>query len=207
MKTAPCWLRLESPGRRRFSGNHRTSTAPVIRKKLVGDDQRIAALLAIFHRRPTESAMRRGGHDTLKVYTAYERAVNSAAGKPVAIIVKTVKGYGMGKAAEGKNKAHQTKDLSDDSRVETKNRYGIPISDEEAKAARFWFPGPDDPTTKYLHERRKWLWAAICPNALTTFTRQISNCPKLSPFLKNNFTAAKPPPAKLFPPRPPWSIS
>ena len=127
------------------------------RKMLVGNDalsERITALLAGISDEQL-AKMRRGGHDAEKVYAAYDRAVKS--GKPVAVIIKTVKGYGMGKAAEGKNKAHQTKDLSDDSRVETKNRYGIPISDEEAKAAKFWYPGPDAPETKYLHERRKSL--------------------------------------------------
>ncbi|MBP6827110.1 MAG: pyruvate dehydrogenase (acetyl-transferring), homodimeric type [Saprospiraceae bacterium] len=127
------------------------------RKMLVGNDalsERITALLADISDEQL-AKMRRGGHDAEKVYAAYDRAVKS--GKPVAVIIKTVKGYGMGKAAEGKNKAHQTKDLSNDSRVETKNRYGIPISDEEAKAAKFWYPGPDAPETKYLHERRKAL--------------------------------------------------
>ncbi len=125
-----------------------------VRKKLTGDDQRIAALLADYTDDQLRS-MRRGGHDALKMYAAYDRAVRSD--KPVALIVQTVKGYGMGKAAEGKNKAHQTKDISPESRVETKNRYGIPITDDEARAAKFWFPGPDDPATKYLHERRKAL--------------------------------------------------
>ena len=125
-----------------------------IRQKIVNDDPRIAALLADI---PDDklAKMRRGGHDAEKVYTAYERATK--ADKPVAIIVQTVKGYGMGKAAEGKNKAHQTKDISAEHRVATKNRYGIPITDEEAKAAKFWYPGPDDPATKYLHARRKAL--------------------------------------------------
>jgi len=125
-----------------------------IRKKLVGDDERIAALLADYSDEQLRS-MRRGGHDPLKVYTAYERAVR--AGKPVAIIVQTVKGYGMGQAAEGKNTAHQTKDLQDKNRLETRDRYGIPISDEEALAARFWFPAQDSPEAQYLHARRKAL--------------------------------------------------
>jgi len=127
------------------------------RKMLIGSDalsDRITALLADYSDDQLKK-LRRGGHDAVKVFAAYQRAV--AANKPVAIIVKTVKGYGMGKAAEGKNKAHQTKDLSDDSRVETKNRYGIPLSDDEAREAKFWFPGPDAPETKYLHERRKAL--------------------------------------------------
>lgn len=125
-----------------------------IRKKLVGDDERIAALLADYSDEQLRS-MRRGGHDPLKVYTAYERAVR--AGKPVAIIVQTVKGYGMGQAAEGKNTAHQTKDLQDKNRLETRDRYGIPISDEDALAAKFWFPAPDSAEAQYLHARRKAL--------------------------------------------------
>ncbi len=138
-----------------------------VRKKLTGDDPRIAALLAPYTDDQLK-AMRRGGHDAQKVFTAYDRAVRS--NKPVAIIIKTVKGYGMGKAAEGKNKAHQTKDISPESRVETKNRYGIPITDEEAKAAKFWFPGPDAPETKYLHERRKALGGYL-PERSEEYTR------------------------------------
>ncbi|GAB4491790.1 MAG: pyruvate dehydrogenase (acetyl-transferring), homodimeric type [Saprospiraceae bacterium] len=129
----------------------------LIRKMLIGNDnlsEQITALLSDISDEQL-AKMRRGGHDAEKIYAAYDRAVKS--NKPVAVIVHTIKGYGMGKAAEGKNKAHQTKDLSDDSRVETKNRYGIPISDEEAKAAKFWYPGPDAPETKYLLERRKAL--------------------------------------------------
>lgn len=129
----------------------------LIRRMLIGDDANSASITALLADVSDEklAKMRRGGHDAEKVYAAYDRATKS--GKPTAIIVKTVKGYGMGKAAEGKNKAHQTKDLSEDSRVETKNRYAIPLSDEDAKAAKFYFPGPDAPETKYLHERRKAL--------------------------------------------------
>jgi pyruvate dehydrogenase E1 component len=126
----------------------------LVRRQLTGDDPRIAALLADYTDDQLK-AMRRGGHDAKKMYAAYERA--SRSDKPVAIIMQTVKGYGMGKAAEGKNKAHQTKDLSDDSRVETKNRYGIPLTDDEAREAKFWFPAADAPETKYLLERRKAL--------------------------------------------------
>ncbi len=133
------------------------SDGALTRKLLIGSDDlsdRITALLTDYTDDQLKS-LRRGGHDTQKVFAAYQRAVESK--RPVAIIIKTVKGYGMGKAAEGKNKAHQTKDLSVDSRVETKNRYNIPLSDDEAKAAKFYFPGSDAPETKYLHERRKAL--------------------------------------------------
>ncbi|MBN8679818.1 MAG: pyruvate dehydrogenase (acetyl-transferring), homodimeric type [Chitinophagales bacterium] len=125
-------------------------------KEIVQDDlsERISALLAGYSDEQL-GKMRRGGHDAHKVYAAYERAVR--AGKPVAIIVKTVKGYGMGKSAEGKNKAHQTKDLSDDFRVEIKNRYQIPLTDDEAREAKFWWPAADAPERKYLLERREKL--------------------------------------------------
>lgn len=128
-----------------------------IREKLVGNDAYSARISAILANVPDDklAKLRRGGHDAEKLYTAYDRAVRATG--PTAIIVQTVKGYGMGKAAEGKNKAHQTKDLSDDSRIETKNRYGIPISDEQAKNAEFWYPGPDTPETKYLLARRQAL--------------------------------------------------
>ncbi len=151
------------------------------RKMLIGNDElseRVAALLADISDEQL-ARMRRGGHDAEKVYAAYERAVKS--NKPVAIIVKTVKGYGMGKAAEGKNKAHQTKDLSDDSRVETKNRYGIPITDDEARAAKFWYPGPEAPETKYLLERRKTL-GGFLPERSDVYEK--FNLPELSLFDK-----------------------
>lgn len=149
-----------------------------IRKKLTGDDPRIATLLADYTDEQLKN-MRRGGHDARKIFAAYERAIKS--NKPVAIIVKTVKGYGMGKAAEGKNKAHQTKDISAESRIETKNRYGIPISDDEARAAKFWYPGPDDPATQYLHERRKQLGGYL-PERSEAFEK--INLPEVSLFEK-----------------------
>ena len=129
-------------------------TSAAIREKLANGDARISALLADM---PDEKLliMKRGGHDAAKVYTAYERAMRSD--KPVVIIAQTVKGYGMGKAAEGLNKAHQTKNLSVEIRLSTRTRYGIPITDEEAQAAKFYFPGPDAPETKYMHQRRKAL--------------------------------------------------
>ncbi|MCW5921805.1 MAG: pyruvate dehydrogenase (acetyl-transferring), homodimeric type [Saprospiraceae bacterium] len=151
------------------------------RKMLIGSDElseQISALLSDISDEQL-AKMRRGGHDAEKIYAAYDRAVKS--NKPVAIIVKTVKGYGMGKAAEGKNKAHQTKDLSDDSRVETKNRYGIPLSDEEAKAAKFWYPDANAPETKYLLERRKAL-GGFLPERSETFEK--FNLPSLDFFDK-----------------------
>ena len=129
-------------------------TGAQIREKLVGGDQRIGNLLAGLSDEQLKK-MRRGGHDPIKVYAAYHRA--STAGKPVAILIKTVKGYGMGKAAEGKNKAHQTKNLGEEGRLETRDFNKIPLSDDQARKAEFWLPESNAPEILYLHERRRSL--------------------------------------------------
>jgi pyruvate dehydrogenase E1 component len=101
--------------------------------------------------------LQRGGHDPQKVYAAYHRAVNHK-GQPTVLLVKTVKGFGMGKAAEGKNTAHQAKKLTDDDIKMMRDRFNIPISDEQlAKDIPFYKPADDTPEMKYLFERRKAL--------------------------------------------------
>ncbi|MBL8329774.1 MAG: pyruvate dehydrogenase (acetyl-transferring), homodimeric type [Rubrivivax sp.] len=101
-------------------------------------------------------ALRRGGHDAGKVYAAFHRA-NSHQGQPTVLLVKTVKGYGMGGAGEGKNTAHQTKKLTDDDIRYIRDRFNIPISDADLPKIPFYKPADDTPEMKYLHERRKAL--------------------------------------------------
>ncbi len=134
-------------------------TGAQVRAKLVGDDPRIAALLADLSDDDVKK-LRRGGHDHAKVFTAYDRAVRSD--RPVALLIKTVKGYGMGKVAEGKNHAHQFKKFKNPETrakdlVDQKNRYGLALTDEQAVNAAFYFPEKNDPAVQYLHERRKAL--------------------------------------------------
>ncbi len=101
--------------------------------------------------------LNRGGHDPQKVYAAFHRA-NSHKGQPTVLLVKTVKGFGMGKAAEGKNTAHQAKKLTDDDIKGMRDRFNIPVSDEAlAKDIPFYKPADDTPEMRYLHERRKAL--------------------------------------------------
>ncbi len=100
--------------------------------------------------------LRRGGHDAAKVYAAFHRA-NSHQGQPTVLLVKTVKGFGMGKAGEGKNTAHQTKKLSDDDIRYFRDRFNIPIPDSELPKIPFYKPADDTPEMKYLHERRQAL--------------------------------------------------
>ena len=100
--------------------------------------------------------LRRGGHDPAKVYAAFH-AANRHVGQPTVILVKTVKGYGMGRAGEGKNTAHQTKKLSDEDVRYFRDRFNIPIPDAELPKIPFYKPADDTPEMKYLHERRQAL--------------------------------------------------
>ncbi len=126
-----------------------------VRKHFFGRDPRTLEMVAkmsdadIF-------GLRRGGHDAGKVYAAFHRAVNHQ-GQPTVLLVKTVKGWGMGKAGEGKNTAHQAKKLSDDDLRHFRDRFNLPIPDAELSKIPFYKPADDTPEMKYLHERRKAL--------------------------------------------------
>jgi len=98
----------------------------------------------------------RGGHDPHKIYAAYKSAQEHK-GQPTVLLVKTVKGYGMGKSGEARNTAHQTKKLDDDAIREMRDRFGIPVPDDKLHDVPFYKPSDDAPEMKYLHERRKQL--------------------------------------------------
>jgi pyruvate dehydrogenase E1 component len=100
--------------------------------------------------------LRRGGHDPEKVYNAYKAAVEHK-GSPTVILARTIKGYGLGEAGEGKNITHQQKKMNEEELREFRSRFGIPISDEEVAQAPFYKPPDDSPEMKYLHERRRAL--------------------------------------------------
>jgi pyruvate dehydrogenase E1 component len=100
--------------------------------------------------------LRRGGHDPEKVYAAYRAAVEHR-GQPTVILAKTVKGYGLGEAGEGKNITHQQKKLNHEELREFRARFGIPISDDVLGDAPFYKPEDDSPEMRYVHARRKQL--------------------------------------------------
>jgi len=100
--------------------------------------------------------LRRGGHDPEKVFAAFH-AANAHKGDPTVLLVKTVKGYGMGKAGEGKNTVHQTKKLADEDIRYIRDRFAIPIPDSELEKLPYYKPADDTPEMRYLHERRKAL--------------------------------------------------
>jgi pyruvate dehydrogenase E1 component len=104
--------------------------------------------------------LRLGGHDPVKVYNAYKAAVEHQ-GAPTVILARTIKGYGLGEAGEGKNITHQQKKMNDEDLRSFRTRFGIPISDEKIAEAPFYRPPDDAPEMQYLRERRKALGGAV----------------------------------------------
>jgi len=100
--------------------------------------------------------LRRGGHDPAKVYAAYEQAVRFT-GQPTVILAKTVKGYGLGEAGEGQNVTHQQKKLTEDEMRDFRDRFDIPIPDDQIPDAPFYKPPEDSDEIQYLLERRREL--------------------------------------------------
>ena len=98
----------------------------------------------------------RGGHDPVKVHAAYKAAVDHR-GQPTVILAKSVKGYGLGEAAEGKNIAHQQKKIEEVSRNHLRNRFSLPLTDEQVKNSTFFKPPENSPEMQYMHARRKAL--------------------------------------------------
>ncbi|HEY6453092.1 MAG TPA: pyruvate dehydrogenase (acetyl-transferring), homodimeric type [Steroidobacteraceae bacterium] len=100
--------------------------------------------------------LNRGGHDARKVYAAYHAAVNCK-GQPTVILAKTVKGFGLGKSAEGQMVAHQQKKLDESALKALRDRFNIAVSDADIAGLPFRKPAEDSPEMRYLHARRKAL--------------------------------------------------
>ncbi len=111
--------------------------------------------------------LRRGGHDPIKVYAAFKAATEHK-GAPTVVLAHTVKGFGLGPEAEGRNTAHQTKGLAEQSLLMVRDRFELPLTDEQAKAAVFYRPPADSPEMKYLHEHRKKLGGYLPARIPTT---------------------------------------
>jgi pyruvate dehydrogenase E1 component len=114
-------------------------------------------------------ALRRGGHDPQKVYAAYDRAVKTK-GRPTVILVKTVKGYGMGDAGEGQNITHQQKKMAENQLRAFRDRFDIPVADDKIAKAPYVTLGNEQ--RDYLLKRREALGGP--------FPRRIHACPKLA---------------------------
>ncbi len=141
------------------SQNYVTRDGKYIREHFFGKYPELLKLVEHYTDEQLEK-MKRGGHDPEKVYAAYKAAVEHK-DAPTVILAKTVKGYGLGEAGEGKNITHQQKKLNEEELREFRTRFSIPISDEEVANAPFYRPPEDSPEIQYLKERRKALGGYI----------------------------------------------
>jgi pyruvate dehydrogenase E1 component len=135
--------------------NYKSKDGAYVREHFFGKYPELSAMVA---KMSDDDIWRlnRGGHDPHKVYAAYHAAVNHS-GQPTVILAKTVKGYGMGTAGEAQMRTHSQKKLDEEEMVAFKNRFRIPISDEQAAAAEYYLPPEDSEEIQYLRNRRKAL--------------------------------------------------
>ncbi|MHC4997816.1 MAG: pyruvate dehydrogenase (acetyl-transferring), homodimeric type [Planctomycetota bacterium] len=131
------------------------SNGDYIRKDFFGAYPELLELVKNYSDEQLEK-LNRGGHDALKVYSAYKAAVEHT-GSPTVILAQTIKGYGMGEAGEGRNISHQQKKLNEQELLAFRSRFGIPIPDYEVQEAPFYKPIPDSEELTYLSARREEL--------------------------------------------------
>jgi pyruvate dehydrogenase E1 component len=130
-----------------------------VRKELFGKYPELAELVKNYSDDELRN-LRRGGHDPVKVYAAFKAATEHE-GSPTVILAKTVKGYGLGEAGEGKNVTHQQKKLTDDELRSFRDRFEIPIADEDLHEAPFYLPPENSQEIQYLRERRRALGGPV----------------------------------------------
>jgi pyruvate dehydrogenase E1 component len=126
-----------------------------VRKQFWGADPRLLEMVKHLSDEQLKK-LTLGGHDPLKVYAAYKAAVEQT-GQPTVILARTIKGYGIGEAGEGKNITHQQKKLNEDELKAFRTRFGIPIGDDQVAEAPFYRPPENSPEVSYLIERRRQL--------------------------------------------------
>jgi pyruvate dehydrogenase E1 component len=119
-----------------------------------------------------------GGHDPVKVYAAYKAAVEHT-GQPTVILARTIKGYGIGEAGEGKNITHQQKKLNEEELRAFRSRFGIAIGDDEIADAPFYRPPDNSPEISYMLERRAQLGGFVPGRSVRSEPLELGGLPEL----------------------------
>ncbi|MGF6641658.1 alpha-ketoglutarate dehydrogenase [Paraburkholderia sp. MM6662-R1] len=122
------------------------------RERFFGQNEDLAALAAHLSNDDIDR-LRRGGHDVRKLYAAYDKALKHR-GQPTVILAKTMKGFGMGSIGQGRMTTHQQKKLDVEQLKEFRDRFRLPLSDEDVEQMRFYKPADSSPEMRYLHARR-----------------------------------------------------
>jgi pyruvate dehydrogenase E1 component len=155
-----------------------------VRERFFGQDPRLRALVEHL----SDDQLRRlarGGHDSRKIYAAYRAAVEHR-GSPTVILAKTLKGYGLGEAGEGRNVTHQQKKLNEDELSEFRGRFGVPIPAERVSEAPFHRPPADSPEMVYLRERREALGGSVPARRVTATPLEIPPLDFFAEFLEGS---------------------
>jgi pyruvate dehydrogenase E1 component len=145
------------------------SSGQEVREHWVESDPRLAEIMSVLSDEEIR-CIRRGGHDQRKIYAAFRLAAETT-DRPTAILIKTIKGYGM-QGYEGSNVVHQKKNLTAEERLETARRLQIPLDDDAAMRAEFYRPPEDSPEMRYLDARRAALGGP--------WPRRVVECPSLA---------------------------
>ncbi len=139
--------------------NYKSKDGAYVREHFFGKYPELKAMVA--HMSDDDIwRLNRGGHDPHKVFAAYHEAANTS-DQPVVILAHTVKGYGMGAAGEGQMRTHSQKKLDANEMIAYKNRFNIPISDEQAGRADYYHPGKDSEEYKYMMAKREKLGGSM----------------------------------------------
>lgn len=126
-------------------------------------------------------ALNRGGHDPVKIYAAFN-AASRHIGQPVVILALTKKGYGLGRWAEGRMSAHQQKKMNDDALRWFRDRFKLPLTDDDLLNARFYRPSSDSPEMRYLQERRRKLGGFVPIRSRKAYALEIPRCAAFANF-------------------------
>ena len=148
--------------------NFKAKGGAYTRKEFFGKYPELLKLVEHHDRRRDRRAAARRSRSA-KVYNAYKRAVEHT-GSPTVILAKTIKGYGMGEAGEGRNVTHQQKKLNEDEMLYFRRRFDIPISEETVHTASFYRPPDDSPEMRYLRERREALGGSLPARSVPKIT-------------------------------------
>ena len=125
------------------------------REHFFGQSESLAKLVAGMSDEQIDR-LKRGGHDMVKIHAAYH-AARRVKGKPTVILAQTKKGFGMGEAGQGKMTTHQQKKLDREALIAFRNRFQLPLSDEQTESLSFFKPAEDSLEMRYLHQRREAL--------------------------------------------------
>jgi pyruvate dehydrogenase E1 component len=129
------------------------------REVFFGQNPELRALVADLRDEDIDR-LRRGGHDAVKIHAAFAAAA-AHRGQPTVVLAKTMKGYGMGEAAQGRMTTHQAKKLDSAGLLAFRDRFALPMSDAECEALAFCKPAEDSAELKYLHSRRRALGGLV----------------------------------------------